>query len=556
MQTALALPESLDSRLKTGARQKKSELRQFWVAFLYIIYPDAYFQKMILDIDKSFGEIHPDEATFKQQLEALSKLTRQSHELRKWAKNLRFITSHPDSRISGQDQGPDKPLHTAPQTVFHGKDDEGNPRSEIIGGSAQPCGFNAWSRYPIDSQDRKLLVTGREAAPSCTHYVAVSYCGPQPDDSQPSPLPAYQLFAGTDQKSNDCRNEVLERSTKFAGSLELSAVWIDQQCINQEDREDKESGIQSMDLVYEIAQVSVGLLSLTIEEQLFLDFLDVDRFNSFQFESREQLTDLLRFVRWLDNERWFTRAWCMQESWSAGPKMLLMFKHASGLDKSPSLGDTDGEALVNFQIFGVILQAMLTKLESREELFNDTPLDKAWLQRFRRKVITVLPPRAQDAAMVIGSRNRLRCSAAEGLHFLAVRENSRIVDRLAILGNLCDFSVRLDANQIDDSAYGFSTCAFALAILNGDTSLMDCLPLTPSQPTQQPINSVVSSPGALSFDVNDSKLERLGYSWGPPVTGILTNLEWVPEGITQGGCPKVSSQSMAWRRGGGFSCVI
>jgi len=130
---------------------------------------------------------------------------------------------------------------------------------------------------------------------------------------------------------------------------------------------------------------------------------------------------------------------------------------------------------------------------------------------------------------VIGSRNRLRCSAAEGLQALAEHQNSYIPDRLAIIGNLCDFPQRLDTTKLQDGPYSFSTCAFALAILNGDLSLMDCLPLDISSPSSLTVGKRSGQEEASSLVPNHRPPRRLGYSWGPPCNGTLGTLMWVPE---------------------------
>lgn len=197
-----------------------------------------------------------------------------------------------------------------------------------------------------------------------------------------------------------------------------------------------------------------------------------------------------------------------------------MVKCDSTLDKPASLGSVEGEALVPFQNLSVLVDAIVAcfEMRGRPPPAIAMELDSLWLDRLKRKVVKGLP--GTTSSMVIGSRNRLRCSAAEGLHSLAVRENSQVVDRIAILGNLCNFQVRQDTGKLESGGYSFSTAAFALAALNGDLSLMSCLPAS-RQLTKE---------AAMSLSVpHRMGVPHLGYSWGPPLDGTLTNIEWVFE---------------------------
>ncbi|CZT24826.1 uncharacterized protein RCC_10554 [Ramularia collo-cygni] len=469
---------------------------------------------MNLDIDKSYGVIQPDSASFRKQLENLSKLSRQSSDLHKWSEKLRFITSHPDVWREIQPVREEKTRFTGNNTTFSDNPGKAHAATTIRPGTFQSCACNEWSRRPVEPKANKLWVTHRDDAPSCPHFVAVSYCWPQPSETIKPPAGFYSLSSKLGKKKSDAPDEVIERALKFANHMQLSAIWVDQECIDQNDREDKESGIQSMDLVYENAQVSLGLMSIVAQEQKQLDFLNSERLLQAWKANAITNDDIWHFLKWIDSERWFTRAWCMQESWAAGPRMLLMFKCDSTLDKHEHQGPIENEAIVPFQGLAKILRMLIDHAQPRAERPEDVERDSQWLEQLKRKVVKTMPDNSSSSPMVIGSRNRLRCSAAEGLHALAVRENSRIADRIAILGNLCNFSTRLDTEKLENEGYSFSISAFALAFLNGDLSLMDCLPVQNQM--------IKGGAGALG-------LRRLGYSWGPPMNGTLTNLEWVPE---------------------------
>jgi hypothetical protein len=78
-----------------------------------------------------------------------------------------------------------------------------------------------------------------------------------------------------------------------------------------------------------------------------------------------------------------------------------------------------------------------------------------------------LPNEFSDAA-----QRRNLCNMVEAMYYLSSRHNSRIEDRLAIVANLCDYSVRIDTRKVQKKYFGLSTCLYTLAVLKGDLSLM------------------------------------------------------------------------------------
>jgi hypothetical protein len=67
---------------------------------------------------------------------------------------------------------------------------------------------------------------------------------------------------------NKAPKKVLDRAIAFAEFHNIHLIWIDQECIDQDDRTVKECGIQSMDLVYEQASHAVALLTTPIKSRL------------------------------------------------------------------------------------------------------------------------------------------------------------------------------------------------------------------------------------------------------------------------------------------------
>ncbi len=60
---------------------------------------------------------------------------------------------------------------------------------------------------------------------------------------------------------------VLSRVLRFASSVDCPYVWIDRECINQDNLDEKQHAIQSMDLVYSRCRNALALLSITISAE-------------------------------------------------------------------------------------------------------------------------------------------------------------------------------------------------------------------------------------------------------------------------------------------------
>lgn len=59
---------------------------------------------------------------------------------------------------------------------------------------------------------------------------------------------------------NTVRDAVLDGVIKYAVCHGIHLIWIDQECINQDDFREKETALLSMDLVYRSSNYPLGLL--------------------------------------------------------------------------------------------------------------------------------------------------------------------------------------------------------------------------------------------------------------------------------------------------------
>jgi hypothetical protein len=83
-------------------------------------------------------------------------------------------------------------------------------------------------------------------------------------------------------------------------------------------------------------------------------------------------------------------------------------------------------------------------------------------------------PRPGTAVFI--SLNQMRakrtCSAAVALTYLRLRDLQLIPDKLAIVANMCGYTLRLDTTQLGKTQESRSLCIIAMSLANGDLSLI------------------------------------------------------------------------------------
>lgn len=269
-----------------------------------------------------------------------------------------------------------------------------------------------------------------------------------------------------------CPSDLLRRVINFARECGIDYFWIDQECIEQDNPDDKDVGIQAMDLVYQMAEQSVAVLEVQINQQRHLDALGLLQVCDGEEDlTSTHLQDLIEALEIVLSDRWFERTWCLQESTSAARKMALLIRRNPSLRLPDSLrGRT--QTRTEFELDLSALQEQIPGWfacqidqvgETGDHVLHarGSAILSAWS--------SLLVP---DVGPSDDRGGRPICDAAEALWHMTRRCNSITSDRLAIFANLCEYDVRLDNRMLDELGYGFSICAIVLAILNGDFTLM------------------------------------------------------------------------------------
>ncbi|KAK0715973.1 hypothetical protein B0H67DRAFT_582114, partial [Lasiosphaeris hirsuta] len=257
-----------------------------------------------------------------------------------------------------------------------------------------------------------------------------------------------------------------------------------------------------MDLVYSRATRSIALMDSVLRSETHLAALcTLYGWGRQKTQLRKMIGGPLEIQAWLQtenavalfelisNERWSTRAWVLQEAFSAGEKMSLLFRRPE--NTLPVGGSSLFMPHISLSEIAIQMDDLSSCVGWANELYTrrapvyarelDPGIDK-YAQKheaqiamlFRKLVTQFVPPTKAEGSFSkyrIGYPKR-SCNAAAALSFLRCRDNLVVSDRASIFANLCDYDYRLDMAEVGKRGHPLSACILALAFLNGDYSLL------------------------------------------------------------------------------------
>ena len=472
------------------------------------------------DVDRNLRDIQASPEHLREQMVGLSNNGYRRSRARGWITRMRFL-------ILNQPSGGETT----------------SPKSESDSLAVQPH-ISTFAPHLPDSSRNFLQLARRAALKDTSAYVAVSYCWNRerknwsPSDSD---KPLQVACENLSTRPSNAPFDVLYRSMAYAKAKNVNAIWIDQECIDQNDSVEKGDAIQEMDLVYQESNHPIAVLEFCFQTQSELDVFASICDQVFYTFDPSQIEVLESVLGALTDDKWFERAWTLQESVSAGASMILLLG-CPGLQKSPHFGLTPGEfeisifdfqqAMVNTRIF--IEEGLAASIwsDSSNAINASNCADILW-----NYIPTTIPDFVRDT-LKIDSSHRQGCNAAQALTFLDDRLNSFFPDRLAILANLCDYEYRLKPEVLELPNSSFSICAHTLAILNGDMSLLDGYRAEEEGLLHKDRKSTWSmtlaegrrSNGLIyQNDEYDLQSNNYGFSWGPKPSACLGNITYLEE---------------------------
>ena len=312
-------------------------------------------------------------------------------------------------------------------------------------------------------------------------YVAVSYPWEQPENEDPA-VGVYRIESGDGGTCtlSKVRDVVLTRAIAYAARYDVDLIWIDKECINQDDAHEKEIAMQSMDLVYSFSNFPLGLHSTQIELAKQLDllirllrrkFVKISHRRQYRtlapridVETASRVVELLQHIT---SDPWWDRAWIYQEEYRSSVKMRLLIPHAPSLRKEHAekeLGDMPNELqIVSARFHSVTTEFCLAYLsEAEKQRLDDANKCRTILTKAGK--YNILHRYSQKDA-----DGKIRKAMSPTIFTdIGHRKITVPSDVLAIAANCCDYSVRLSTKSLNTTDYSLSLCILALYLLNGE----------------------------------------------------------------------------------------
>lgn len=453
------------------------------------------------DLHESLQDIHNNTEALKKQIVDITQYLVSSSASRRWAQNLRFITAG-DADFVDESRWIVEEDTWSSDTVSETSDfdddeeqdcpeedqdeDEDNyqrmSQSDNSDESVEHCPC-VWKRTLTPIQDPitgspPLYLTRPGELGDCLDYIAVSYRW-MSREQRKQEKETYLIDVGSGEsptRPTRAPPSLLKRILSSASAHNYRLFWMDQECIDQTDRTDKESGIQSMDLVYQNAKMILAVLNNRIEEQRHLDAL-FDAIEGSGDMTEDQVISALEVLELIFTDDWHSRAWCFQES--SVPRRSILFLIA----RHPDLVAPNDGAMEACHIPGEVEIGVFELCHSISGLFaygSRYPELVPWMEKVQSLTTSTMAVGmvAKWTPSHSHFSRRYRFNAAQAVHFLATKKHSRVADALAMVANLCNYPRRLNTMALEEheSALGtelsLTTCLLALSLSNGDLSFL------------------------------------------------------------------------------------
>jgi hypothetical protein len=142
-----------------------------------------------------------------------------------------------------------------------------------------------------------------------------------------------------------CPHQVLERAVLFALTQNFSHIWVNQECIDQNDATDVQNHLQCMHKIFNRAKNVIGLLNFEVADwtqMLALENINTVKHHLIQeptissvippmFTNVKLMKYLMRLLKSIHLDRWFTRTWVFQERYSSLDALVLLLRPSASL---------------------------------------------------------------------------------------------------------------------------------------------------------------------------------------------------------------------------------
>lgn len=342
-------------------------------------------------------------------------------------------------------------------------------------------------------QELKLLST--PDLTKCNHFLAVSFYADAShklgtDDSW-TVLPTI----GVESKVTILES-TMKRVIAYAKAIDIGLIFVPPAGVSISEPAAEQLASNSIDLVFQRSLHPIGVLESCIISQAQLDAFDlVMNAKSLQ---QHQVNGLLDVLELLAQDPWFQKAWSMRDLMASWEKMVLLLQYDARLDRKHGKGIIPGELCFGFLDLMVMVERV--QRDFCEEWFYinkelgmrvrkvDGVVDFAsWSENDGLVISENQKKRIEKAVKILRSMFLMKeaattktalyapeqqVSASQALNLLEDKKATRTEDRIAILGSICKYPIRLDTSKLNLGTSSFSICTLTLSLLNGDLSIL------------------------------------------------------------------------------------
>ncbi|KAI1447668.1 hypothetical protein F5Y02DRAFT_378088 [Annulohypoxylon stygium] len=343
-------------------------------------------------------------------------------------------------------------------------------------------------------------------------YIAVSYTwDPSKEEKEAGDGHCGKYFveprrAGETALPSDVRDVVWRRVLNYANHVRCENIWIDRECIDQQNEAAQEEAIQSMHLVYSLSECPIALLTCTIETEEELDLLANLIDGEIDAEDEEAVLTLLNKIT---SNYWWTRAWPFQEDYRASVRMDLLIPHHPDLEmRKQGMKDDRERSLLGTVEGEIVIKSADFRSRATEFclMYRKRSKDKDICDKILRTApkYNILLEEELDTP---GFGSISRSMSPSILSDIVSRDIGKESDRLAIMANCCGYGTRLDTNSLNSDKSSLSLSILALYLLNGE--------IIENDPNK-------SDQGTLDDNIHEYLSKQSLNSFQPPVDERLT----------------------------------
>jgi len=136
-------------------------------------------------------------------------------------------------------------------------------------------------------------------------YITVSYVWAHSQSNDGTRIPHYRIWDGADLQKPPrplrCPPIVFHRIVKCAKIDQLTRIWIDQECIDQNDPDYVERHLQDMHRIFRFSRMTFAVFSKVSK------YWKVLQSSLYHAEECSEIAD--RLLGWMVEDPWFTRSW-------------------------------------------------------------------------------------------------------------------------------------------------------------------------------------------------------------------------------------------------------